>query len=67
MYQFGILDWSKMTTLSPKLKEVLAHMYTFGMGRVQSDLTSSDGTRKWLVEYGSQGQGAVETVLCSPF
>jgi len=56
-----------MTTLSPKLKEVLAHMYTFGMGRVQSDLTSSDGTRKWLVEYGSQGQGAVETVLCSPF
>lgn len=61
IHQFGASDFSAMTDLAKSLREKLTTRAEIRAPQVISDNTSSDGTRKWLVDVG-QGN-AVETVF----
>lgn len=61
IHQFGASDFSAMTDLAKSLREKLSTRAEIRAPQVISDNTSSDGTRKWLVDVG-QGN-AVETVF----
>ena len=61
IHQFGASEFSEMTDLAKSLREKLAGRAEIRAPQVISDHTSSDGTRKWLVDVG-QGN-AVETVF----
>lgn len=61
IHQFGVSDFDQMTDLAKSLREKLATRAEVRAPAVISDHTSSDGTRKWLVDVG-QGN-AVETVF----
>jgi 23S rRNA (adenine2503-C2)-methyltransferase len=61
IHQFGASDFDSMTDLAKSLREKLktrAHVVAPG---IISDHTSTDGTRKWLVDVGNGN--AVETVF----
>jgi len=61
IHQFGAHDFDTMTDLAKSLREKLATRAVIVAPNVISDHTSSDGTRKWLIDVG-QGN-AVETVF----
>ncbi len=61
IHQFGVSDFEAMTDLAKSLREKLAGRAKVEAPAVISDHTSTDGTRKWLVDVG-QGN-AVETVF----
>ncbi|MBC3886026.1 23S rRNA (adenine(2503)-C(2))-methyltransferase RlmN [Undibacterium griseum] len=61
IHQFGASSFVEMTDLAKSLREKLATRAVIAAPEVISDHTSSDGTRKWLVDVG-QGN-AVETVF----
>ena len=61
MHQFGASDFSAMTDLAKSLRDKLATRAFVAAPPVISDHTSTDGTRKWLLDVG-QGN-AVETVF----
>ena len=61
IHQFGASSFDEMTDLAKSLREKLATRAVIAAPVVVSDHTSSDGTRKWLVDVG-QGN-AVETVF----
>lgn len=61
IHQFGASTFDEMTDLAKSLREKLATRAIIAAPSVISDHTSSDGTRKWLVDVG-QGN-AVETVF----
>lgn len=61
IHQFGVSEFDQMTDLAKSLREKLATRAQVLAPKVISDHTSSDGTRKWLVDVG-QGN-AVETVF----
>lgn len=61
IHQFGVSSFDEMTDLAKSLREKLATRAVIAAPAVISDHTSSDGTRKWLVDVG-QGN-AVETVF----
>ncbi|MEO5353554.1 MAG: 23S rRNA (adenine(2503)-C(2))-methyltransferase RlmN [Magnetococcus sp. XQGC-1] len=61
IHQFGASSFEEMTDLAKSLREKLATRAVIAAPEVISDHTSSDGTRKWLVDVG-QGN-AVETVF----
>jgi 23S rRNA (adenine2503-C2)-methyltransferase len=61
IHQFGASDFDAMTDLAKSLREKLKSRAFVGAPSVISDHTSSDGTRKWLLDVG-QGN-AVETVF----
>ncbi|MBR7792417.1 23S rRNA (adenine(2503)-C(2))-methyltransferase RlmN [Undibacterium sp. FT147W] len=61
IHQFGASTFDEMTDLAKSLREKLATRAVIAAPSVISDHTSSDGTRKWLVDVG-QGN-AVETVF----
>ncbi|WP_076590991.1 23S rRNA (adenine(2503)-C(2))-methyltransferase RlmN [Herminiimonas arsenitoxidans] len=61
IHQFGANDFDAMTDLAKSLRDKLATRAIIAAPAVISDHTSSDGTRKWLVDVG-QGN-AVETVF----
>jgi 23S rRNA (adenine2503-C2)-methyltransferase len=61
IHQFGASDFDAMTDLAKSLREKLAGRAVVMAPDVISDHTSSDGTRKWLLDVG-QGN-AVETVF----
>ncbi|MBC3870233.1 23S rRNA (adenine(2503)-C(2))-methyltransferase RlmN [Undibacterium oligocarboniphilum] len=61
IHQFGASSFEEMTDLAKSLREKLATRAVIAAPAVISDHTSSDGTRKWLVDVG-QGN-AVETVF----
>lgn len=61
IHQFGASSFDEMTDLAKSLREKLATRAIIAAPAVISDHTSSDGTRKWLVDVG-QGN-AVETVF----
>jgi len=60
IHQFGASDFDAMTDLAKSLREKLKTRATIVVPNVISDHTSTDGTRKWLLDVG-QGN-AVETV-----
>jgi 23S rRNA (adenine2503-C2)-methyltransferase len=61
IHQFGVSDFEAMTDLAKSLRDKLAGRAMVSSPSVISDHTSSDGTRKWLLDVG-QGN-AVETVF----
>jgi 23S rRNA (adenine2503-C2)-methyltransferase len=61
IHQFGASDFTAMTDLAKSLRDKLASRAVVAAPAVISDHTSTDGTRKWLLDVG-QGN-AVETVF----
>ncbi len=61
IHQFGASNFDAMTDLAKSLRDKLATRAVISAPAVISDHTSSDGTRKWLLDVG-QGN-AVETVF----
>lgn len=61
IHQFGVSDFSEMTDLAKSFREKLTQCAEVRAPKVISDHTSSDGTRKWLVDVGNGN--AVETVF----
>jgi 23S rRNA (adenine2503-C2)-methyltransferase len=61
IHQFGVADFDAMTDLAKSLREKLRTRAEVRAPAVISDHTSSDGTRKWLVDVGNGN--AVETVF----
>ncbi len=61
IHQFGAADFNAMTDLAKSLRDKLATRAFVAAPAVISDHTSTDGTRKWLLDVG-QGN-AVETVF----
>ncbi|GGC91874.1 23S rRNA (adenine(2503)-C(2))-methyltransferase RlmN [Undibacterium terreum] len=61
IHQFGAGDFESMTDLAKSLREKLATRAHIASPAIISDHTSTDGTRKWLLDVG-QGN-AVETVF----
>ena len=61
IHQFGASDFAAMTDLAKSLRDKLATRAVVAAPAVISDHTSTDGTRKWLLDVG-QGN-AVETVF----
>ncbi|MBC7573618.1 MAG: 23S rRNA (adenine(2503)-C(2))-methyltransferase RlmN [Herminiimonas sp.] len=61
IHQFGASQFDQMTDLAKSLREKLATRAVVVAPSVISDHTSTDGTRKWLLDVG-QGN-AVETVF----
>lgn len=61
IHQYGASDFDAMTDLAKSLREKLKGRAFVAAPAVISDHTSSDGTRKWLLDVG-QGN-AVETVF----
>jgi 23S rRNA (adenine2503-C2)-methyltransferase len=61
IHQFGVANFDDMTDLAKSLREKLKTRATVTAPNVISDHTSSDGTRKWLVDVGDGN--AVETVF----
>ena len=61
IHQFGASDFDAMTDLAKSLRDKLKTRATITAPAIISDHTSTDGTRKWLVDVG-QGN-AVETVF----
>ena len=60
IHQFGVADFDDMTDLAKSLREKLKTRAEVRAPAIISDHTSSDGTRKWLVDVGNGN--AVETV-----
>lgn len=61
IHQFGASDFDAMTDLAKSLRDKLATRAMIAAPAVISDHTSTDGTRKWLLDVG-QGN-AVEAVF----
>jgi 23S rRNA (adenine2503-C2)-methyltransferase len=61
IHQFGVGNFDAMTDLAKSLRDKLATRAFVASPAVISDHTSTDGTRKWLIDVG-QGN-AVETVF----
>ena len=61
IHQFGVGNFDAMTDLAKSLRDKLSTRAFVASPAVVSDHTSSDGTRKWLLDVG-QGN-AVETVF----
>ncbi|MFZ6817535.1 23S rRNA (adenine(2503)-C(2))-methyltransferase RlmN [Undibacterium sp. Ji22W] len=61
IHQFGASNFDEMTDLAKSLREKLAGRAHISAPAVISDHTSTDGTRKWLVDVGNGN--AVETVF----
>jgi 23S rRNA (adenine2503-C2)-methyltransferase len=61
IHQFGASQFDEMSDLAKSLREKLAGRAIIASPKVISDKTSSDGTRKWLLDVGNGN--AVETVF----
>ncbi|MDE2259832.1 MAG: 23S rRNA (adenine(2503)-C(2))-methyltransferase RlmN, partial [Betaproteobacteria bacterium] len=61
IHHFGESDFGQMTDIAKSLREILSDHAMVEVPRLLSEQTSSDGTRKWLLEL-SPGN-AIETVF----
>jgi 23S rRNA (adenine2503-C2)-methyltransferase len=61
IHQFGVSDFDAMTDLAKSFRDKLKTRAIIAAPQPISDHTSSDGTRKWLVDVGNGN--AVETVF----
>jgi len=61
IHQFGVGNFEEMTDLAKSLRDKLATRAFVASPAVISDHTSTDGTRKWLLDVGEGN--AVETVF----
>jgi 23S rRNA (adenine2503-C2)-methyltransferase len=51
MYVKGVTDFEAMSNIAKPMREKLAEHFTISRPRIDVDLASVDGTRKWLLEY----------------
>ncbi len=51
LYSKGATEFSQMTTIAKDKHQLLDDHFTIARPRLEKDLVSFDGTRKWLVEY----------------
>lgn len=61
IYNRGALEFAEMTSLSKSFREKLGERFAVGRPEVVEDLTSKDGTRKWLLRFADGNE--VETVF----
>jgi len=61
VHRNGVSEVEKMTDISKSLREKLISLTEIRLPNVVSDSTSSDGTRKWLLDVGTGN--SVETVF----
>ncbi|HUP93796.1 MAG TPA: 23S rRNA (adenine(2503)-C(2))-methyltransferase RlmN [Burkholderiales bacterium] len=61
IHQIGAEDFSAMTDISKAFRERLAHVACVAAPPVRRDTTAHDGTRKWLLDVGTNN--AIETVF----
>ena len=61
IHQYGVADFAEMTDLAKSLREKLSTRAHVTAPAIISDHTSTDGTRKWVVDVGNGN--AVETVF----
>lgn len=61
IHQYGVSDFAAMTDLAKSLREKLSTRAFVAAPTIISDHTSTDGTRKWLIDVGNDN--AVETVF----
>ncbi|MFW0777791.1 MAG: 23S rRNA (adenine(2503)-C(2))-methyltransferase RlmN [Rickettsiales bacterium] len=61
VYVKGATDFSQMTSINKKQQAQLAEHFTLARPGIDKDLTSFDGTRKWLLEFGDKNK--IETVF----
>lgn len=60
LYNKGVTDFSKMSTLAKPLQARLAEKYFISRPQVITEKNSTDGTRKWLLRFADGKE--VETV-----
>ncbi len=60
MYKFGVTDFAAMTNIAKPARALLTEHFTISRPMVDTDLTSEDGTRKWLLSFADKNQ--IETV-----
>ena len=51
IYNKGETDFDKMSSLSKDFREKLKENYTVTHPKIVAEQTSTDGTRKWLMEF----------------
>lgn len=51
IYARGVLSFDEMTNISKETRAVLAQHFSISRPEISKDLTSFDGTRKWLVKF----------------
>ncbi|HET7158501.1 MAG TPA: 23S rRNA (adenine(2503)-C(2))-methyltransferase RlmN [Burkholderiales bacterium] len=61
IHQAGVHDLGAMTDISKALRERMTHLATIVPPQIRRDTTAADGTRKWLLDVGTQN--AIETVF----
>ena len=61
MYVRGVTDFAAMTNIAKPVREQLASQFAVPRAEVLRDLTSEDGTRKWLL--GMEDAHKIETVF----
>lgn len=61
MYQKGVTDFSAMTNIAKPMQAKLAEHFVIRRPNIDVNLTSSDGTRKWLLQMPDANK--VETVF----
>jgi 23S rRNA (adenine2503-C2)-methyltransferase len=60
MYHHGVTDFALMTNIAGPMREKMAEAFTVHRPKLDKDLQSIDGTRKWLLEFADSNR--VETV-----
>jgi 23S rRNA (adenine2503-C2)-methyltransferase len=61
VHHFGMIDFEQMTDIAKPLREKLATLAEVRLPEVQVEQISDDGTRKWLIDAGSNN--GIETVF----
>ena len=61
IHQAGVDDFAAMTDVSKAFREALAESAVIAAPNVRRDTTAADGTRKWLLDVGTNN--AIETVF----
>jgi 23S rRNA (adenine2503-C2)-methyltransferase len=61
VYHHGEIDIEKMTDISKSLRTKLLDVFCFDLPEIVSEMTSNDGTRKWLIRVDDKN--CIETVF----
>jgi len=62
IYQHGLTDFNDMLNLSKKLREQLTEQFRIGRPTVNTELTSTDGTRKWVLGFGDHNEAEMVSI-----
>ncbi|MEX2616410.1 MAG: 23S rRNA (adenine(2503)-C(2))-methyltransferase RlmN [Alphaproteobacteria bacterium] len=62
IYQHGLTDFAAMTNLSGKLRDRLTAEFRIGRPAINTDLLSTDGTRKWLLGFGDRNEAEMVSI-----